>query len=179
MKGTTDERALILYASLYFHAFSAKAQREALEASQREAASKLGSLEGSLASAQHSREELLRQVSSLSDANKDLTEENRKLKERNAELEEEVTTLRGKLSTLEAKFAELDERAKKQAAELETNKQNNEDLTDRLDKAEGERDGLQVKLKSTQEKVQPPPSHPTSPYPPHRDCPRVLSPPFF
>lgn len=65
MKGTTDERALVLYASLFFHAFSAKAQREAMEEQQREAASKLGSLESSLHSAQHSREELLRQLSLL------------------------------------------------------------------------------------------------------------------
>lgn len=58
MKGTTDERSLILYASLFFHAFSAKAQREALEEHQRDAANALNS-------AQHSREELLRQLSGL------------------------------------------------------------------------------------------------------------------
>lgn len=65
MKGTTDERSLVLYTSLFFHAFSAKSQREAMEEQQREAASKLGSLESSLHSAQHSREELLRQLSLL------------------------------------------------------------------------------------------------------------------
>lgn len=161
MKGTTDERSLILYASLFFHAFSAKAQRDALDAAQREAATRLGSLESSLNSAQHSREELLRQVSLLSEANNtkdkqiaDLTEENRQLKEKNGQLEAEVKTLREQLTTLQAKFAELEERSTKQAAELETNKQSNEDLTDRLDKAEGERDTLQTQLKSTKEKLE-------------------------
>lgn len=58
MKGTTDERSLILYASLFFHAF--KAQAQALEN-----ADKLGSLQSSLSNAQQTREELLRQLAEL------------------------------------------------------------------------------------------------------------------
>lgn len=136
MKGTTDERSLILYASLYFHAFSAQAQREALEASQREAETKLGTLESALGSAQHSREELLRQLSIMekskgelaeSSAGKDkqiaeLTEENRKLKEEVGELKEKVQDLERDKNNLSSKLdtvtAKLDETTKRADAEF-------------------------------------------------------------
>jgi len=65
MKGTTDERSLILYTSLYFHAYSAQAQRLEAERVQREAANKLAGIQGSLASAQQSKEELLRKMAEL------------------------------------------------------------------------------------------------------------------
>ena len=61
MKGTADERSLILYTSLFFHAFSAKAQKDAHEAEKQ----KLVNLENSLSSAHESREELLRQLGDL------------------------------------------------------------------------------------------------------------------
>lgn len=61
MKGTADERSLILYTSLYFHAFSAKAQKDAHDAEKQ----KLVNLENSLSSAQETREELLRQLGEL------------------------------------------------------------------------------------------------------------------
>eukprot|EP01111_Echinosteliopsis_oligospora_P013816 TRINITY_DN504_c0_g1_i1.p1 TRINITY_DN504_c0_g1~~TRINITY_DN504_c0_g1_i1.p1 ORF type:complete len:511 (-),score=125.21 TRINITY_DN504_c0_g1_i1:78-1610(-) len=65
MKGTTDERSLILYTSLYFHAYSAQAQRLEAERAQREAANRLAGIQGSLASAQQSKEELLRKLAEL------------------------------------------------------------------------------------------------------------------
>jgi len=73
MKGTTDERSLILYTSLYFHAYSAQAQRLQAEQAQREAANRLAGIQGSLASAQQSKEELLRKLAELEESlkNKD------------------------------------------------------------------------------------------------------------
>ena len=61
MKGTADERALILYASLFFHAFSAQAQARA-------AAGKHTDLQDALSSAQQSKEELLKRVAELEQA---------------------------------------------------------------------------------------------------------------
>lgn len=78
MKGTTDERALILYTSLFFHAFSAQAQARA-------AAGASDALKNQLNSAQQSREELMKKLSTLEKEKEDLTsnfnEEIRKLKE--------------------------------------------------------------------------------------------------
>lgn len=90
MKGTTDERSLILYASLFFHAF--KAQAQALEN-----ANKLGSLESSLSSAQHSREELLRQLSTLEKSKEELSASNASKDIQLSELNEELRKLKEKL----------------------------------------------------------------------------------
>lgn len=118
MKGTTDERSLILYASLFFHAF--KAQAQALES-----ADKLGSLQSSLSNAQQTREELLRQIAELeknnatltdSSANKDiqisdLNEELRRLKEKLEAEKERADTQTKRGDTLQAKVDELSKRA--------------------------------------------------------------------
>nr|AAA29967.1 actin-binding protein [Physarum polycephalum] len=78
MKGTADERALILYTSLFFHAFSAQAQARA-------AAGARDSLQDQLSSAQQSKEELMKKVSELEKANAELKsryeDELKKLKE--------------------------------------------------------------------------------------------------
>jgi len=90
MKGSTDERSLILYASLFFHAFKAQAQAN-------EAAGKLGNLESSLNSAQHSREELLRQLSTLEKSSAELSEANSKKDIQISELNDEIRRLKEKL----------------------------------------------------------------------------------
>jgi cortexillin 1/2 len=103
LKGTADERSLILYTSLFFHAFSAKAQKDAHEDQKQ----KLANLENSLSSAKESREELLRQVSDLEKTNthkdgviKELTEENTNLKSEVKGLKDNKTVLESELNTL-------------------------------------------------------------------------------
>ncbi|KAF2071003.1 hypothetical protein CYY_007679 [Polysphondylium violaceum] len=64
-KGNVDERSIVLYTSLYFHAFRAKEEREALEAGQNALSNKLASLEQNLESEKHSHEELLKQKQEL------------------------------------------------------------------------------------------------------------------
>jgi len=84
MKGTTDERSLILYASLFFHAFSAQAQA-LLSANM-------------LSSAQHSREELIRQLSVLEKSRGELSDANTSKDKQIEELKEEVAKLKAKVS---------------------------------------------------------------------------------
>jgi len=122
MKGTTDERSLILYASLFFHAF--KAQAAALDN-----ANKLGNLEHSLSSAQQSREELLAKVAKLEKDNADLTESSSnkdiKLSEHNEELrrlkeklEEETTRANQQTTRGDALQVKVDEFTKRADSEF-------------------------------------------------------------
>lgn len=108
MKGTADERALILYTSLFFHAFSAQAQARA-------AAGKADSLQDALSSAQQSKEELLKKVSELEKANADLisnhNEEIRKLKEQLAEQTEKTVVQTKRGDDLQTRLDELTKRA--------------------------------------------------------------------
>jgi len=125
MKGTADERSLILYTSLFFHAFGAQAEKL-------EAANKLGNLESSLSSAKQTREDMLRQLADLektrdelsqSNTDKDgqisqLTEENRQLKEENSDLKTKGTELQSNLTELTTK-----------------NKSQSEELSEQIDSA--------------------------------------------
>eukprot|EP01133_Synstelium_polycarpum_P010992 gene10992-12802_t len=67
-KGNVDERSIVLYTSLFFHAFRAKEEREALEASSGALANKLATLEQSLEGEKLSQEELAKQKKDLEDA---------------------------------------------------------------------------------------------------------------
>jgi len=108
MKGTADERALILYTSLFFHAFSAQAQARA-------AAGKHDSLQDALSSAQQSKEELLKKVADLEKANAELKsnyeEELRKLKEQLEVQTERANTQTKRGDDLQARLDELSKRA--------------------------------------------------------------------
>jgi len=125
MKGTADERAMILYTSLFFHAFGAKAQKEALDASRRDAASESDALKQRLDSEKASREQLL---------------------ESNKQLEADKSNLQ---SALDAKTKEAAELAA-QVAEL---KQRVADLEDRLSSAEKSRDDFNSQLQTSASKL--------------------------
>jgi len=108
MKGTTDERALILYTSLFFHAFSAQAQARA-------AAGKHDSLQDALSSAQQSKEELLKKVADLEKANAELKanheEELRKLREQLEAETQRANTQTKRGDDLQSRLDELTKRA--------------------------------------------------------------------
>jgi hypothetical protein len=108
MKGTTDERALILYTSLFFHAFSAQAQARA-------AAGASDALKDQLNSAQQSKEELLKKVAALEKEKEDLTsnfnEEIRKLKEQLAEQTEKTNVQTKRGDDLQTRLDELNKRS--------------------------------------------------------------------
>lgn len=121
MKGTADERSLILYTSLFFHAFSAKAQKDALNAEKQ----KLDNLEGSLASAAQNRDELLRQLGDLEKTRDSLSESNdqkdgkiRELTEENTTLKHEVAGLKENKTTLESELNSLGLKSKSESGDL-------------------------------------------------------------
>eukprot|EP01132_Coremiostelium_polycephalum_P002135 gene2135-2632_t len=95
-KGNVDERSIILYTSLYFHAFRAKEEREALENSQNSLANKLASLEQSLESEKTSQEELLKQKQDLENALKLIRQQNENRDARISDLQSKIDdALRG------------------------------------------------------------------------------------
>eukprot|EP00026_Physarum_polycephalum_P009635 Phypoly_transcript_09764.p1 GENE.Phypoly_transcript_09764~~Phypoly_transcript_09764.p1 ORF type:complete len:403 (+),score=111.43 Phypoly_transcript_09764:73-1281(+) len=108
MKGTADERALILYTSLFFHAFSAQAQARA-------AAGARDSLQDQLSSAQQSKEELMKKVSELEKANAELKsryeDELKKLKEQLEIQTDRANTQTKRGDDLQARLDELTKRA--------------------------------------------------------------------
>ncbi|GAM28462.1 hypothetical protein SAMD00019534_116380 [Acytostelium subglobosum LB1] len=65
MRGTTDERSLVLYTSLFFHAYRAKEEKERIEQSKTDLNSKLAGLQSSLESEKLSREQLIKQKDEL------------------------------------------------------------------------------------------------------------------
>jgi len=89
LEGTVDERSMVLYISLFFHAFNAKEQQRGVNEERERLASEMKGLQGSL-------------------------EERAKL---SAQLQSENETLRQRLESLEKKFEE--EKAAREAAEAE------------------------------------------------------------
>ena len=93
VEGNVDERSLVLYISLYFHAFTAKQQQQVIENEKRQIEEKMRGLEGSL-------EQRAKLGAELAEENKRLLEEIEKLrielnesKDKNVLLEERVTVL--------------------------------------------------------------------------------------
>ncbi|KAN0004181.1 hypothetical protein ACTFIZ_010319 [Dictyostelium cf. discoideum] len=152
-KGNVDERSIVLYTSLFFHAFRAKEEREALEASQNSLNNKLASLEQSLEGEKHSQEELLKQKKDLEDALNKIREQNDNRNSRITDLQSKIDdALRG---LDDEKLAKLDlesrlAKCEKDKAILELKLAEILDEKDRLEKkidedkkrAEAERLGL-------------------------------------
>ncbi|KYR00608.1 cortexillin II [Tieghemostelium lacteum] len=95
-KGNVDERSIILYSSLFFHAYRAKEEREALEASQNSLANKLASMEKSLEGEKLSQEELLKNKQQLESALNKIKNENEQRNHRISDLQSKIDdALRG------------------------------------------------------------------------------------
>eukprot|EP01112_Ceratiomyxa_fruticulosa_P010546 TRINITY_DN279_c0_g1_i1.p1 TRINITY_DN279_c0_g1~~TRINITY_DN279_c0_g1_i1.p1 ORF type:complete len:507 (+),score=143.45 TRINITY_DN279_c0_g1_i1:589-2109(+) len=117
IKGHVDERSLVLYTSLCYHAFKAREEREELLRQQAELAGKYAGLEGNLKNEKLSREELIRQKEELERYKASLAEDISKqdktlgdLNSQNALLTEENTKLKSELEELRTKYQELVEK---------------------------------------------------------------------
>lgn len=170
IKGTTDERSLILYSSLFFHAFRAKAQQELHAQSESEAASRLSNLENSLQNEKTSREALLRQKEELEKYKGQLDSELEAkdktvgdLQALNASLQAEIEELKSKLNGLKDQVSHLEEKRhtlkgklRDKTVALDEEKKTNEEVTLKLvniekEKAEliKEKTDLRAKLENT------------------------------
>ncbi|EFA76383.1 actin bundling protein [Heterostelium album PN500] len=130
MRGTTDERSLVLYTSLFFHAYRAKEEKERLEASKSDLASKLAGLQNSLESEKLSREQLIKQKDEL--------------KSLLASLEGEAAEREKFLRELEAKLEEI-------LKNLELERLARMELESRLSKMEKDKAILELKLAEAQD----------------------------
>jgi len=110
-EGNVDERSLVLYVSLYFHAFVAKEQQKGLLEEKEKISREKNLLQGSL-------EDRARMAAQLQDENKKLVEELDESRERERNLQEEVERFRAQFAELERQFVEQ----KKKSEELEENK---------------------------------------------------------
>ncbi|EGG24723.1 actin bundling protein [Cavenderia fasciculata] len=125
MRGTTDERSLVLYTSLFFHAYRAKEEKERLEESKSAIASRLAGLQSSLENEKMSRELLIKQKEEL--------------KSLLASLEGEAASREHHLRELEAKLDEV-------LKNLELEKLARLELENRLAKTEKDKALLELAL---------------------------------
>lgn len=143
MKGTADERSLILYNSLFFHAFRSQEEKQ-------EAANKLGNLENSLSSAKQTREEMLRTLAELEKAKEELTQASTTKDEQIAELTEENKNLKAEVNELKTKGNEL----QTNITELQTNITELKTNITQLDsKSKGEQEDLSTKIDTAKGKI--------------------------
>lgn len=130
-EGTVDDRSLVLYISLYFHAFVAKQQQKLIELEKRQIEERVRGLEGSLeqraargAELEEENLKLLKEIESLRSEFETQKRENNELRDKNAFLEERVNVLQQLLETANQ--------------EKETNQSNNSSLTSELNKTKEE-----------------------------------------
>jgi cortexillin 1/2 len=138
--GSVDERGLVLYVSLYFHAFMALSEREKLESSKREMTSKLESVEERLKREQAEKEALEAERRALQAQQEELASLLSKKAQNYDELAQQNDALRKALEELNAKFDA-------QSGELRS-------LKDELKKIHREKSELQEKDAYLEEKVE-------------------------
>eukprot|EP01132_Coremiostelium_polycephalum_P003267 gene3267-4090_t len=132
MRGTTDERSLVLYTSLFFHAYRAKEEKARLESSKNEIANRLAGLQNSLENEKVSREQLIKQ--------KD-------------ELKSLLASLEGEAAEREKRLRELEAKLEETLKNLEFERLARMDLEKRLANTERERELLEKRLaEATEEK---------------------------
>jgi len=111
LSGSPDERSVILYVSLYFHAFVSNEERKRLEASKTEITDKMTTLETQLSELENENEELIRTKEKLEHQ---LSEKERERLERekalNEQLEEKLHLLEEKEKQLQLAMEERDRR---------------------------------------------------------------------
>lgn len=133
LTGSPDERSVILYVSLFFHAFVSNEERKKLEASKSEITDKMSLLESSLAEAESERQELRRRT-------KELEEQNRHLQQQIDDKEKQFQESEEKLKLLEAELDYLTKRLEKDAETIALLEEKIHILSQLLD-AEGEEKG--------------------------------------
>ena len=138
--GEVDERGLVLYVSLYFHAFMALSERDKLESSKREMTSKLESVEERLKREQAEKEALENERRALQAQQEELASLLSKKAQNYDELAQQNDALRKALEELNAKFDA-------QSGELRA-------LKDELKKIHREKAELQEKDAYLEEKVE-------------------------
>jgi hypothetical protein len=127
-EGNVDERSLVLYVSLYFHAFVAHEQQKALLAEKDNIAKEKSALQGTL-------EERAKLASQLQEQNDSLKSQ---LNDANSELE----ALKAKLAQEQAERARLEEERARLAKELEEQKKRSSELEESKLTLEGIVSGL-------------------------------------
>lgn len=155
VSGGIDERSVVLYVSLFFHAFvSQQEKRKMLDAASK-TKEKLSGLEGALQQAQEEKEILEKKMKNLQadyDALKSKYEEseqkNQKLQSEKEALESEVSELRNKYNKLKEK---VDERAALELKGLEILRKN---LIEHLNDMNRWKDYLEQDREYESEKVQ-------------------------
>jgi len=103
-EGNVDERSLVLYVSLYFHAFVAKEQQKGILEEKDRISREKNQLQGSL-------EDRARLAAQLQEENKRLIEELDGRQEKERDLQQEVQKLRTQLEELQQQFAEQKEKS--------------------------------------------------------------------
>jgi len=102
-EGNVDERSLVLYVSLYFHAFVAKEQQKGILEEKERISREKNLLQGSL-------EDRARLAAQLQDENKRLIEEMDERQEKERNLQDEVEKLKTQLAELQIQLAEQKEK---------------------------------------------------------------------
>mmetsp|Transcript_52280 Transcript_52280/g.131261 ORF Transcript_52280/g.131261 Transcript_52280/m.131261 type:complete len:917 (-) Transcript_52280:79-2829(-) len=136
LSGAPDERSVILYASLFFHAYLSKQDKDKMMAQQNETKDKLTNLESQLASLQEEREELLRNRKTQGDR---ITELEQTVADRDSRIDE----LLERIKALEAELEYLREKALRDAEALALMEQKINLLTDLLEAEKTDKDNLE------------------------------------
>lgn len=125
-EGDVDERSLILYVSLFFHAFVAKEQQSALEEDKARMEAKMLGLQGSLESRAQMAEKLDKEnvdlKQQIEELKEQLQEEQRnysQLKEKDSYLEEKVTVLNQLLEQEKEEKEQLQKKTQDMSQEIE------------------------------------------------------------
>jgi len=113
ISGDVDERSLVLYISLYFHAFVARQQQRGVEEEKARLAEKMKGLEGSL-------ESRAQMAAELSEENAKLRQELAELKEKDSYLEEKVEVLKQLLEQENEEKEEMEKARQALQKELES-----------------------------------------------------------
>lgn len=131
--GEVDERSLVLYISLYFHAFVARQQQKAIEEEKSRLEHDLSGLKGSLQERAKMAEELNRENQRLKQEVEQLKEQLKAEQDANSELREKDTYLEEKVEVLkqllEQEGEEKEALEKQLKAELAAEKAKNEELS--------------------------------------------------
>merc|ERR1712000_743979 len=118
MNGEVDERGLVLYVSLYFHAYMALSERDRLESSKREMSSKLESVEERLKREQEEKERLEQERLELQKQQEELAALLSTKAQNYDELAAQNEALRKALDELNAKFDQQTSEIRQLKAEL-------------------------------------------------------------
>ncbi|PRP86839.1 actin bundling protein [Planoprotostelium fungivorum] len=131
LEGNIDERSMVLYVSLFFHAFTAKDAQRAADAEKNKIELQVKGLQGTL-------EERARMAAQLE-------EDNKSLRERISALERELTEERGAREFAESEIERL-------RAELEKEKEKNRELAAKGSKLEAQVFSLEGQVSEMSEK---------------------------